>query len=246
MLGITVRTGLPRARREPALFFASPAEAGAHGSMGPGFRPGRRRTERAATRREPSRKRTTSRAISLVEQAARSGRLAGIAPAAVVAADRLADFAARRDRADTRPARIRAAAKGYASGSGTAAQTHSAATARPHRIGGSRRTRSQRGRQAEGRPAGGRETSQGRNSTRRDEAAREAATDGGVSAAAAPAGETRCAEARPHSQTRAKADAGGSSGAAPGRRAGEFGAPPREGSPAPRQPATSTSPICIR
>ena len=43
-----------------------------------------------------------------------SGRLAGIAPAAVVAADPLADVAARRDRADTRPARFRAAAKGDA------------------------------------------------------------------------------------------------------------------------------------
>ncbi len=37
VLGITVeRTA--EAQREPALFFASPAEAGAHGSMGPGFR----------------------------------------------------------------------------------------------------------------------------------------------------------------------------------------------------------------
>jgi hypothetical protein len=37
VLGITVeRTA--EAEREPALFFASPAEAGAHGSMGPGLR----------------------------------------------------------------------------------------------------------------------------------------------------------------------------------------------------------------
>jgi TonB family protein len=37
VLGITIE-GPAEAKREPALFFASPAEAGAHGSMGPGLR----------------------------------------------------------------------------------------------------------------------------------------------------------------------------------------------------------------
>src|SRR5437762_312664 len=79
---------------------------------------------------------------------------------------------------------------------GTAAKTHSAATARPGGLGGSRRTGGKTGQQAEGRPAGGRKTGQDRNSTRRDEAAREAAADGGNDAAATAAGETRCAKAR--------------------------------------------------
>ena len=58
----------------------------------------------------------------MVEQAARAGRLAGTAPGAVVAADRLADVAPRRDRADPGAARIRAAAQGHAGTATTAAK----------------------------------------------------------------------------------------------------------------------------
>src|SRR5438309_10900446 len=83
-----------------------------------------------------------------MDPSARAVRLAGIAPAAVIAADRLADGAARRGRADPNAARLRAAAKGDATATDTAAQTHAAAPARPPGIGGSRRTGSQTGRQA--------------------------------------------------------------------------------------------------
>src|SRR5438045_2709970 len=91
-----------------------------------------------------------------MDPSARAGRLAGIAPAAAAAADRLADVAARRGRADPNAARLRAAAKGDATATDTAAQTHTA-PARPPGIGGSRRTGSQTGRQAQGRPAGSRQ-----------------------------------------------------------------------------------------